>query len=236
MKTVPLNGLKAAGRVALVDDSDYDLVMQYRWFVQEQHRPGRTHGPYAIANIGESQRILMHKLLTGWPRTDHKDGYGLNNQWSNLREATGSQNQCNTGPRGGSSRFKGVSWDRATGNWRANIQIDGKGRNLGRFADEEVAARAYDSAAVRFHGEFAHLNFPLEAPPEWCEHRPQRKRPAAMIGEGHARALLTEASVIEIRRQHSRRTATLKELGERYGVSLSTIWMVVHRKTWSHVA
>ena len=30
MKTVPLRGAKAAGRVALVDDENYDLVMQYR--------------------------------------------------------------------------------------------------------------------------------------------------------------------------------------------------------------
>jgi hypothetical protein len=236
MKTVPLGGKKAAGRVALIDDGDYDLVMQYQWHVQEQPRPGRTHGPYAMASIGEGQRILMHKLLTGWLRTDHKDGNGLNNQRSNLREATGSQNQCNTGPRGGSSRFKGVSWDRATGNWRANIQIDGKGRNLGRFADEEAAARAYDSAAAWFHGEFAHLNFPLETPTEWHGRVRQRRPRPSIAGEGHARALLTEAAVIEIRRQHSLRTATLKELGERYGVSLSAIWMVVHRKTWSHVA
>ena len=35
MKEIRLHGAKAAGRVALVDDEDYDLVMAYRWRVWE---------------------------------------------------------------------------------------------------------------------------------------------------------------------------------------------------------
>lgn len=48
MKTVRLNGVKAAGRLALVDDEDYELVMAYRWHVQEYVLPSGTKiGPYA---------------------------------------------------------------------------------------------------------------------------------------------------------------------------------------------
>jgi hypothetical protein len=36
---VPLYGKKVQGRVALVDPGDWDLVMRYRWFVQEPGRP-----------------------------------------------------------------------------------------------------------------------------------------------------------------------------------------------------
>lgn len=49
MKTVPLYGKKAAGRVALVDDANYDLVMRYRWNVWEvKPRGPRAPGERAV--------------------------------------------------------------------------------------------------------------------------------------------------------------------------------------------
>src|SRR5258708_9050696 len=62
MRTVPLHGKKAAGRVAVVDDEDYELVSPYRWHVLENPRPGRINGPYAAA--GHSH-VLMHNLILG---------------------------------------------------------------------------------------------------------------------------------------------------------------------------
>ena len=161
---VPLHGKKAAGRVALVDEEDYDLVMQYRWHIFEIARRGRLHGPYATARIkcedGSWRDAWMHTLLTGWPLTDHVDGNGLNNHRSNLRAATNAQNVRNGRPRGGTSQFKGVTWYRARRKWHAAIMLNGKRHHLGYFTDEVEAARAYDAAAVRLHGEFARLNFP----------------------------------------------------------------------------
>src|SRR5580693_3457535 len=149
MRTVPLHGPKAAGRVALVDDADYALVMAYRWNVLEQERRGRPIGPYALANLprGESgapRHLLMHKLLTGWPRTDHADHNGLNNQRSNLRPASGTENQWNRRPNSrGTSQYKGVSYDPVNQKWLARICVSGTQRNLGRHASETDAAHAY---------------------------------------------------------------------------------------------
>ena len=166
MKTVPLYGKKAAGRVALVDDEDYELVMQYRWNVLEAIRGDRGHGPYAVTNIGgrkNRQVLLMHKLLTGYPMTDHIDHDGLNNQRSNLRPATPLLNQRNKrGNLVGTSQFKGVCWASGEGKWLAQICIHGRRRFLGLFSSEEDAARAYDSAAREAFGEYACLNFPVE--------------------------------------------------------------------------
>ena len=44
---------------------------------------------------------------------------------------------------GASSQHRGVSWIKSTGKWKAQIQINGKRRNLGSFANEEDAAQAY---------------------------------------------------------------------------------------------
>jgi hypothetical protein len=171
MKTVPLYGKVAAGRVALVDDADYDLVMQHRWNVQERTRPnGSKIGPYAFTSDCGSDRtviVWLHRLLMpGVAQVDHEDGDGLNNQRSNLRPATNMQNHANErktrtyGGRPTSSRFKGVYWHKAAGKWLAQIGADGKHRYLGLFADEAEAARAYDAAAREAFGEFAKVNFP----------------------------------------------------------------------------
>jgi len=168
MRTVPLRGKLAAGRVALIDDEDWDLVSQYQWNVLEMFRAGRVNGPYARAKSGP-QQILMHNLITGWPRVDHIDFNGLNNQRSNLRPATALQNKANQRPRldSVSSAFKGVSWQQRpgrAGRWIARIMVDGHRRTIGRFLDEEAAARAYDAAALAAWGEYAWLNFPDDPP------------------------------------------------------------------------
>lgn len=173
MKTVPLGGGKARGRVALVDDHKFELVSQHNWFLWEQpRRSGRMNGPYAHTNIrredGTRTILRMHNLVTGWPFVDHWDGDGLNNQLHNLREADNSLNNANKAGviswRGiqPSSRYKGVSapGDRSRKPWKAIITVRGARTVLGTFWTEEEAALAYDDAAVEAWGEYARLNFP----------------------------------------------------------------------------
>jgi hypothetical protein len=116
VRIVPLGGAKARGRVALVDDDDFALVSAYSWHVLEKIIPGRgANGPYAASTKvedGKYKTILMHKLLTGWPRTDHADHDGLNNQRYNLRQASSTQNGRNQRKQAvrRSSQYKGVCW------------------------------------------------------------------------------------------------------------------------------
>jgi AP2 domain len=170
---VPLYGKKAKGRVALVDPEDYDLVMQYRWHVDEYERPSRgtKHGPYAKTETrGPKPHALirMHTLITGWTLVDHQDHNGLNNRRSNLRDATGTLNAANQHKRSRptSSRYKGVTWDKRDRKWRAQIKDGPRYRSIGYFRNEEDAARAYDAAALAAWGEFAFLNFPEACSPE----------------------------------------------------------------------
>lgn len=173
MRTVVLHGEKAAGRVALVDDGDYELVMQYRWHLREvvKGEGRRPSGPYAWANVPRhsdlpGSAIAMHKLITGWLLTDHKDHDGLNNQRHNLREATNTQNLQNMQKRRNTtSRFKGVGvYRRKCGDiWKAYIRLDGEYFHLGVFEDDVEAALAYDAAAREHFGEFACVNFETEA-------------------------------------------------------------------------
>ncbi len=160
---IPLHGKKAAGRVALIDADDYELVSQYRWFVQERKRPGHLpDGPYAVAHAyrdGKRVTIKMHRLLLDYPLVDHQDHDGLNNRRSNLRDGTRGNCRNQRPFLNASSVYKGVHWDSWNKRWRASISPDGVTVRLGSFTDEEEAARAYDAAAIRLFGEYACLNF-----------------------------------------------------------------------------
>lgn len=170
MREIVLGGAKAAGRKAVIDDDDFDLVSRYSWHIHEQIRPGgRTAGPYARTNIrinGKQRPILMHKLITGHAETDHKNHDGLDNRRSNLRDTTKRTNSQNRRPSitPQSSSFKGVYWRPERKRWIAKIVVDGRRRQIGSFATEEEATRAYDVAAVEIFGEFACTNFPVENP------------------------------------------------------------------------
>lgn len=168
MHEVKLYGAKAAGRVALVDDADYEIVMQHRWNAAEIAGTDtrRPEGPYAQATTyparGSHSTIRMHTLLTGFYRTDHIDHDTLNNQRYNLREATNSQNQGNrVVNKSSASAYKGVSWVASKRSWIAQVQVDNRRYYLGRFSNEVDAARAYDVGAVEAFGEFALTNFPV---------------------------------------------------------------------------
>lgn len=100
--------------------------------------------------------FMCHGYLSEF--IDHINGCPSDNRIENLREATRAQNGANMRVRGGSSRFKGVTWHKPTKKWRAYTRVHGKRTSLGYFTSELEAAKAYNEAAVRYFGEFAKLN------------------------------------------------------------------------------
>jgi hypothetical protein len=92
---------------------------------------------------------------------DHIDRNKANNRWENLREANKTQNNANRVSKpNSSSKYLGVCWNKPLKKWRAEIVNSNNKNHLGYFYCEQMAARAYDEAAKRLHGEFANLNFP----------------------------------------------------------------------------
>lgn len=141
------------GKFALVDDADYEMLNKWKWCAIKS-------GKNFYAQRYHS--IIMHREILQTPKgleTDHIDGNGLNNQRSNLRIATHSQNGKNRGKcNNNTSGFKGVSWNKKNKRWQANIKINGKRKYLGEFTSKELAHIAYCEACTKYHGEFANLN------------------------------------------------------------------------------
>jgi len=144
-----------------IDDDLYPLLRNHYWYVL---RGGNGH-PEVLAYI-DGKRVRMHRYI--WELTngpipdrhviDHINRDSLDNRRANLRLATPVQNLANQSLRSNkTSRFRGVR--RRGTKWVAQIQVNGRQRNLGAFFDETSAARAYDDAARRTYGEYAHLNF-----------------------------------------------------------------------------
>lgn len=111
----------------------------------------------------QAHRVAWAIHYGAWPELeiDHIDMNPKNNKISNLRMATSQENKRNGTSRSKStSKYRGVSLNRKTGLWVANITISQKQKFLGRFACEIEAAVAYDQKAADVFGDFARLNFP----------------------------------------------------------------------------
>ena len=111
-----------------------------------------------IGRLGYYAHRLAFLYMTGeWPKhqADHIDGDRSNNCWSNLRDATGSQNKYNTGLRGhNTTGFRGVYFRKNEGKWHARIKVGDRRINLGLFSSPEEASRAYEKAAQENFGEY----------------------------------------------------------------------------------
>jgi hypothetical protein len=150
MKKVPLT----QGEFALVDDEDYVLVSQYKWHLHK----GRKTNYARIKN--KHICTTMHRMVLVNPEglVDHINGNGLDNRKENLRVCTNAQNIRNMVKTSGSSKYKGVTWDKRCNKWAAAIWLNYKRIHLGRYSSEIDAAKAYNEAAIRLFGDFANLN------------------------------------------------------------------------------
>jgi hypothetical protein len=97
---------------------------------------------------------------TGEDYVDHINGNPLDNRKCNLRIVTVQENGMNKASyKNSSSKYIGVSRDKSRNKWIVSISIDGKNIHLGRFNDEEEAAKMRDVATKMYFKEHGRLNF-----------------------------------------------------------------------------
>jgi hypothetical protein len=112
------------------------------------------HG-YIYLKIGNTRyaahRLAWFFIFNEFPLfpIDHIDGDPANNCIRNLRNGSNGINQQN------SKKYKGVSIDR--GKFRAQISLNGKTINLGRFRTYEEARAIYIKAKRDIHNGCSHF-------------------------------------------------------------------------------
>lgn len=154
-----------AERLRDVLDYDSDTGV-FRWKITGNRalsagdRAGCIHPRgYVHIKIGHfsyaAHRLAWLYVHGTWPvrHLDHRNGVRSDNRLSNLRPCNGSgENNQNTG-RYSSNRsgFPGVGWHKASGRWRARIDVQGRQHHLGTFESFEDAKQAYLAAKGMLH-------------------------------------------------------------------------------------
>ena len=167
---IPLYGKLAAGRVARIDDGDFELVSQYRWRAYViRRRNGSIKGPYAITQIqrpdGGRTTIRMHSLITGWPLVESSATVTASTTGGRICGPRRPQRMRATRRKTAmptASQFKGVHRNR---DWVGGSRVSALTGS--RFISAHSTARRrlpvrMTPPPVNCSAEFARLNFPDE--------------------------------------------------------------------------
>ena len=138
----------------------------FYWIVSKSNIPagskaGSVNSSGYVSIMADKQRHYAHRLaflymLGRMPthEVDHINGNPRDNRWINLREVPHSANLKNVKlqSRNVSGQI-GVIWDASRLKWKAQIRVNGKQINLGRFddLDEAIKARRDASSKHNFH-------------------------------------------------------------------------------------
>lgn len=158
MKQIPLT----QGKYAIVDDEDFEYLSKFKWCVSENNCSGKFYAQRRSDKASGLKVISMHRLLSKanvGEVVDHINGNSIDNRKSNLRTCSIAENSRNANrPVNNTSGYKGVYWDKSKNKWTAQIKFEKATIPLGRYHDIIEAAKAYNAAAIKYHGEFANLN------------------------------------------------------------------------------
>lgn len=134
------------------DMEDYETIKEHCWF---EHIRGDGYHELVTKDRKTKKNVSMHAIL-GCKHYDHKDRNTLNNRKCNLRKATVIENNRNKSiSKNNTSGIIGVSFNKESGMWHAQIGINKSKIHLGLFADKTDAIVARLKAEQKYFGEFA---------------------------------------------------------------------------------
>ena len=125
-----------------------EIFSKYRKVNGSKHKKGYL--TLSIRSNGIRYKILIHQFIYYWvykkvvDYIDHINRDKSDNRISNLRSVSNKENMWN-------KDVKGYSWCKDRKKYRAQININGINKNLGRFNTKGEAKQAYLEAKQKYH-------------------------------------------------------------------------------------
>jgi hypothetical protein len=153
----------SSGHKVKIDQEDLKRIDEHSWRVTK----GTTGRPRVVTSIRTPDgvrsitlgRFLMRpgKSKQVYPRRFNE---GLDYRKDNLIVCTLKERQRLLSKRRAktTSSYRGVSYSKYDGRWKAGIEVNGHAINLGHFETEGEAALTYNKAARKHFGEIAYQN------------------------------------------------------------------------------
>lgn len=133
---IQVNSAKFGLVETIIDIHDVDKVKNITW-----HCEYSTYTKsYYIRGNYKNKKILLHRLIMNCPKdtvVDHINHDTLDNRKENLRICSNTRNKMNN--KSNTSGVCGVVWNKERNKWQAQIKINGKLINLGRYSKFEDA-------------------------------------------------------------------------------------------------
>lgn len=154
-----IESIKHGDIEVLIDTEDWNKIKQYHWYVGFDKKGNNF---YILTEI-KGKNIRLHRfifdLINSKRKVDHRNHITTDNRKANLRKCNDFESAQNRKSRDNCmSQYKGLTYRKKEGKWQARIAYNHKRISLGYFKDEIEAAKAYNTAAIKYHKEFAYLN------------------------------------------------------------------------------
>ena len=163
MKQIKLSGKYGQGKVALIDDEDFERVSQYTWrmlgYQKNRAYPVRTVNHYVDGKRKQAMEYL-HNFIMGRKdgmMVDHINRDKLDNRKSNLRHCTRYENYVNSVFTMSKTGIRGVSWHKKDKVYRVSFSFKGIKYRVGNYKDLESAKLAYQNKRKELCPDFAPL-------------------------------------------------------------------------------
>lgn len=148
VKEYVINSIKYGKQVVLLDDEDYDMILEKGYKLHLKHDKTidgfyvQLHYP-DLTQKDKRGTIGLHRLVTNCPKglqVDHVNRNPLDNRKSNLRVCTLSDNLKNKGwYKNNKSGHKGIYYIRTIDRWQGEFKYNKKTYVTKRFRTKEEA-------------------------------------------------------------------------------------------------